>query len=325
MTNCSANNLSESFLTEQEVRIYLITSSAALGLAATLCLIAVVLVIVVNLLKNLVYRLSLYQVFSTLTFEILWVIYLAERDKGPVIRGLFAVLSGCSAMVTLMTSTWIVVHLFALAVCNKNLKHLEPLYVTSTILVPLSAAGIILVTLYATNGTSKCLNAYAIGIEWIAGFATGCAILVLDCFLVFVMGAILCFRAFRRIRRVFTQPDPKDRKLFFEMVPLLVYPVLLLLILSPILIDLMVNNAINYAFVIFASSLSILTSLTLITHVSIVLWNKRQRMSARGESVLTTSNAALEECSSLRGGSLASDSNVLLYHSIPVRETTKPI
>eukprot|EP00731_Ephydatia_muelleri_P030309 Em0021g832a len=319
MSNCSGS-VNSSISTAQEERTFLLISGTALVLSAVLCLIALVLVFAANLHKNLVYRLSLYQVFSTLTFTAFWVTYLAVRNvDGIAVRGIFAILSGCSVMVTLMTTTWMVLHLFALAVFNRNLKRLEPLCVASAILIPLCLAGVVFATLYtAIDRNAECPNLHAIDVEWIAGYGMGCAMLAVDCFLVFVMGATLCSRAFGRTRRVFTQPDPKDKKVLFEMIPLLIYPVLLLLTMTPVLVDLIIRHSINYVFVVFVSSLSIITTVSLILHVGVVLWNRRQTMSARGQggNVHSTTNT---ECASLCNESLASSSGV--YQSIPVEES----
>ena len=298
MANCST---AANYSIFTESRTFVVISGTALGLASVLCLAAVALVVAANLHKNLVYRLSLYQVFSSLTFTALWVTYLAVRDVNIFVRNVFAVLSGCSVLVTLLVTTWIVVHLFALAVFNKNLRKLEPLYVASAILVALGAAGVIFATLVLFDKTDGelCPDIRAVDIEWFAGYCAGYLILIVDCLLVSVMGVTLCFRAFKRTERVFTQPDPKDKKILFEMVPLLVYPVMLLITLSPILIGLTIKRSVNYVFVIFTSSLSIVTALTLIAHVGIVLWNKKQ-VAARDEKFLSTaSSTPLGDCASL--------------------------
>lgn len=318
MTNCS-NSANSSIFTAQEMRTFLVISGTALALSAVLCLVALVLVLATSLHKHLVYRLSLYQVFSALTFAAFWVAYLAVRNvDGLGVRSAFAILSGCSVMVTLMTTTWMLLHLFVLIVFKRNPTRLEPLYVASAILIPLGLAGVVFATLYtAIHRNLKCPDLHAIDVEWIAGYGTGCAMLAVDCLLVFVMGATLCSRVFSKTKRVFTQPDPKDKKILFEMIPLLIYPVLLLASMTPVLIDLIVRRSINYVFVVFVSSLSIVTSLTLVLHVGIVLWNGRQQ--AKNARILpSTSNA---ECASLFNETLAGNSASSAYQSIPVKDS----
>lgn len=321
MTNCSGP-LNSSLFTTQEVRTYLDVSGAALAVSALLCLVAVILVFAGSLHKNLVYRLSLYQVFSSFTFSVFWVVYLAVRNyvATVAVRSPFAILSGCSVLATLMTSTWVVVHLFALAVCKKNLKKLEPLYVVSAILLPFGAAIVVALTLYtAISRGLQCRDLYAIDIEWMVGYGIGCAMLVMDCLLACMVGATLCFRAFRKTSRVFTQPDPKDKKALVELIPLLIYPVLLLVVMLSILIDILIKYSINHIFVIFVSSLSIFTTLTLILHVAIVLWNKRHAMNRH--TPLPSNATGAEECESLCNESLASNS--IVYLAIPIEEPSQ--
>ena len=116
-------------------------------ISALTCLdVTLILVCVLELHKTLVYRLAMYQVLSAMGFSILRIaaavsLFICNIDYLLVV--ITALLLG-SMVMKLMFTVWIVVHLFALAVFRKKLQRLEPLYVASSLLIPLMVTAVIL-------------------------------------------------------------------------------------------------------------------------------------------------------------------------------------
>ena len=80
--------------------------------------------------RNVLYRLTLYQVFTAMMFGAALIANAATNS---------IVLAGISyymAWVKVMATMWLTVHLFAFVVCHKNFKKLEPLYVASSLIIP---------------------------------------------------------------------------------------------------------------------------------------------------------------------------------------------
>ena len=103
------------------------------------------------------------------------------------------------------------------------------------------------------------------------------AVLVLISLLIVVMGTILCHRACRRRSLALSEYDKQHKKALYEMLPLLLYPILFLLITTPIfaftVLDMRNVNYFfdsSYMFEIFAPFWSFTTSLLLIFHLCVV-------------------------------------------------------
>ena len=234
----------------------------------------IIFVCVLKLHKTLVYRLALYQVLSAMEFSVLWItasvyVYDIVAFNGTV-RTIFEALLLGSAFIKLMFTVWIVIHLFALAMFHKNLHRLERLYVVSSLLVPLVVTAALLgVTL------PEACSLMAANIVYTIIFT----VLVLTSLLIIVMATILCHRACRRRSLALSEYDKQHKKALYEMLPLLLYPILFLLIMIPIfaftVLDMRnVNN--NYfsdsytMFSICAPLWSFTTSLLLIFHLCVV-------------------------------------------------------
>ena len=185
----------------------------------------VIFVCVLKLHKTLVYRLALYQVLSAMEFSVVWITAAAPQLRqaykiesftynvsylngsyhlvnvshfsldvkpAPAVVVFEALLLG-SAFIKLIFTFWIVIHLFALAVFHKNLQRLEPLYVVSSLLVPL----VVTATLLGVNLTPSSLQE-ACGLIENTVYIIIFAVLVLISVLIVGMGTILCHRACRR-------------------------------------------------------------------------------------------------------------------------------
>eukprot|EP00731_Ephydatia_muelleri_P013029 Em0007g339a len=116
------------------------------------CLLAVVLVFALKLYRKVVYRLALYQVMSSLAFatvETLQIIFI-NYGKNPEVYGQVCTVIGWFCLYTrwvkLLSTLWLVFHLFGFGALQKSLDKLEVLYVVTSVLVPLLIAGVPLVT-----------------------------------------------------------------------------------------------------------------------------------------------------------------------------------
>ena len=265
--------------------VTLITAILAVSLLPSLA--TVIFVCVLKLHKTLVYRLALYQVLSAMEFSVLWITSITVHTYSYNWLNSFAVFEALlltSAFIKLMFTMWIVIHLFALAVFHKNLRRLEPLYVVSSLLVPL----VVTAALLGTNLTqSESRFRETCGLKEYILYVIIFAVLVLISLLIVVMGTILCHRACRRRSLVLSEYDKQHKKALYEMLPLLLYPILFLLFTIPIFVsDSTVYITLNpsvaeisrWMFPIFAPLWSFTTSLLLIFHLCVVRHVRKQNL-----------------------------------------------
>ena len=246
-----------------EYPIYLPVSS----ISVLLCLATVVVVYKQRLHKTLVYRLATYQILSAMEFSIIWIIACISTFNSSLsdvkLAVLNAVLMG-SSFIKLMFTVWISIHLFALAVFHKNLQRLERLYVMSSLLIPLA------VTIVLMGTVSRGYSIYKT--EQII-FSILFAVLVIVSLLMVVMGTILCHRACRRRNILLSEYDKQHKKALCEMLPLLLYPIIFLLLATPLFASAVVDSCIRPAtltFAMVAPFWSFTTSLLLISHLCVV-------------------------------------------------------
>ena len=253
------------------------------GISLLTSLATVIFVCVLKLHKTLVYRLALYQVLSAIEFSALWITAIVPSGPFIIYQSTIEALLLGSAFIKLMFTVWIVIHLFALAVFHKNLQRLEPLYVVSSLLVPL----VVTATLLGVNLTPSSFEICDLmeaNIVYIIIFT----VLVLTSLLIVVMGTILCHRACRRRSLVLSEYDKQHKKALYEMLPLLLYPILFLLITTPIFAYAVLNmlnvsyfNEYFTSYIIFsicAPLWSFTTSLLLIIHLCVVRHVKKQNL-----------------------------------------------
>ena len=266
-------------------------------IALITCLGTLILVCILKLHKTLVYRLAMYQVLSALVFSILWIAegalgideftWRKENTNFEYLENTFyafvinALLLG-SMVMKLMFTVWIVVHLFALAVFHKKLQRLEPLYVASSLLIPLIVTAVILPI--GVVSERHIISKYACMIEDIM-YIIVFGVLVLTSWLIFTMGTVLCYRACRRRNLVLSEYDKQHKKALCEMLPLLLYPILFLLLTAPIfaysVLDIkfssFFDNTGGNVFAIFAPIWSFTTSMFFMCHLCVVRHFKKTR------------------------------------------------
>ena len=150
------------------------------------------LVFVLRLYKLLVYRMSLYQVLSSMVLGVAWIIYTSLFVRFSPTTYAYLIFY-CSVVAIVIMNTWIAVHLLALAVFYKSLKRLEPLYVATSTIVPLIFAIVTLSRLSTRN-----LNSRAAAIELLFKSLVILFLTLVTCFMVVFMAVILCHRAYKR-------------------------------------------------------------------------------------------------------------------------------
>ena len=181
------------------------------------------------------------------------------HDETPAL--VFGALLQGSAIIKLMFTVWISIHLFALAVFQKNLQKLESFYVVSSLIVPLAVTSTLLGLNFSASRPSCLIDSVVYSIIF--------AVLVFITLLIVGMGTILCYRACRRRSVILSEYDKQHKKALYEMLPLLLYPIFFLLFTIPIF----VNNLLLSSSTIFGvcSPLwSFTTSLLLIFHLCVV-------------------------------------------------------
>ena len=267
-----------------ELVFYLLVSVVS----AVTCLVPVVLVCVLKLHKTLVYRLALYQVLSALEFSILWIAsatlqfwllqIFGSCSEGVILTGIvFGALLLGSMLIKLMFTVWIVIHLFALAVFHKNLQKLEPLYVASSLLIPLIVTAVLL----AVGLVTEPHHLISSSIQDIMYTITFAVLTLMSLPLLVVMLTVLCYRACRRRSFVVSEYDKQHKKALCEMLPLILYPILFLLLTIPIfgfsVRDLIYSGlSASFVFTICAPIWSLSTSLFFIIHLCVVRRLRKQ-------------------------------------------------
>ena len=126
--------------------------------------------------------------------------------------------------------TWIVVHLFALAVCHKNLSRLEPLYVVSSVLLSSVMAVVSLALVFVANSethtcSSDCSAFKVFVIKRRIEGIIACLLILLNCASMIATGLILCHRAYGKRNGHNghrSLSDQQHKKALCEMLPLLI-------------------------------------------------------------------------------------------------------
>ena len=138
----SSSDCNVSFTIRQ--RNHLLVAMASSGaVSSVMCSIAILLVLYLKMYKYFVYRLALYQVFSSLFFSLSEVIvlmmtnYTSDNKYYIIACRTTAFLVQYTMGVKLLFTLCLMFHLFNLAVCLKNLQSFEIAYIIVSIFFPL--------------------------------------------------------------------------------------------------------------------------------------------------------------------------------------------
>ena len=222
------------------------------SVSALVCLLAAILVCCLKLHTKVVYRLALYQVLSSLAFATVEasqiVNYKTRYDfysKSCIAIGWLVVYTQSAKLLFTM---WATLHLFFFSVCYKNLKRLEVLYLSTSLLVPAAVACVPLMThSYGLSASGRCYvhTSYAgnrsdhvVLIEKIAIW-DGPAIIILLLASVAMATAVIKLAKRLVISKMKYEPiTDNDRfcKALSQMLPLAAFPILFFVYAIPLLI-----------------------------------------------------------------------------------------
>lgn len=231
--------------------IPVIVFSATNGFTLFVCLFAVALLCTLKLHSKTIYRLSLYQVLpaSALAIQSIGQIFLLDRSVSSEAGvhsacKVFAFLFLYIEWVKLLFVVWAAFHVFCFAVFYKNLKRLEILYVTTSLIIPAGIASVPFATNTYGPSQSWCWievwkdncpggDLLKNGVIEVLGLWYGPAVGTLGIVSVAMicMIIILLYRAF--IRRSLTG---QNWRMIKQFLPLVSYPILFFLFLLPQLI-----------------------------------------------------------------------------------------
>ena len=271
-----------------------------LGLSATVvCSTAALLVFIFKLHKYFVHRLALYQVLAAffyalaLTFELVFLTVDKEEYRWlcETISFFFIYFS----WVKLLFTAWVVVHLFCFTVFYKNLQNLEALFVIISIVTPLLFTWIPFIKqiygpagawCWIENWKDNCIDH---GISYLGvteqftlwyGPAMICSIVESIAIIVIVLRLLLCYQP-DRDEEMSLLSRRRRRKAFKELLPLLAYPILFCVLLTPPLVNRIIgaySTKLNMD-AILASGISVplqpfFAGLTLLIHVLVLKFPK---------------------------------------------------
>ena len=299
----------------------LLAISICLMVFSTLIFLAsIVIVPAAKLHRFLVYRLALYQVVSVMLFNIIWFLFLLissylqifnniSNSKYKIVFNIFLSSASSSALLSFMLTMWVTIHLFALSVLHRNLKKFELVYLVSSILVAIIIFIIVLST--SSKAPGQLDNYHPIQIVELIIGSFSLLIILLVSTLVIIMGVTLCCRACKCKCSGISYHGTQHKNLLYEMLPLLVYPILLLILVIPILyaaIDFSLPNerssdeiaTLVISSIVGSSLWSTACSCTLVIHVAIVLYTKKTRKQDINFSTLNTKDrVTMRETSAL--------------------------
>ncbi len=254
----AAQKCNMTYTDEQKRQILLVTGVTAVG-SVLCCTIAVFMVIGLGLYKRFTYRLASYQVLGSLFWSLSCILVLVQLDYHPNSEpsrvGCYAVafLIYYSMWVKLLFTLWLMFHLFCYVVLLKNLKKLEWLYITSSVLFPLVC--IVWIPFihhnYGISGAfcsiriwkGNCATEkYPEGIaETFALFyAPAIVSLALNALAIVIMVVVMVQRAYRnrhpKREPLVAEQNKANRKVLKQLLPLLAYPIIYFtLVLFPVI------------------------------------------------------------------------------------------
>ena len=191
----------------------------------------------------------------------------------------------------------------------------------SSLLVPMAISTTLFVMVFNPRLQEAC------GLRESIGYTIIFAVMILISLLIVVMGTVLCHRTCRRRSLVLSEYDKQHKKALYEMLPLLMYPILFLLISTPIFVVTLTyvhNNSLPITtifsmFAMYAPLWSFTASLFFIFHLCVVRHvtkHKLQRIKNALHKVRLHREAEEE--------SVAQDETTKLHACLPARYCSIP-
>lgn len=270
------------------------------GVSVLVCLLAVILLLAQNLQNSFAYRLSLYQLLSSLSFaivETLQIIFINYGENSQAYGRactFIGFLGIYSRWAKLLFTFWVAFHLFCFAVLRKSVERLEALYVLTSLIVPAVFAVVPLTTgTYRLSGFhSYCFiygsnNSYQIQLtEWLLLWDVPAMIILL---LSSVAMAVVITQALKHLCRKLryesiTGKDPFWR-VFKQLLPLAAFPILFLVFMLPAVIFHIystanaqggIDGALIISAAVFISLWSLASGGTVIVHIALARFSARK-------------------------------------------------
>ncbi len=302
---------------KEEVLLIIIRGSiAAVGICA--CIISISLVFCLKLHKHFVYRMAMYKVVSTILVDFLHIV----STSNYILRGyhyfhhvvcqITGFLLSYFLWINLLFTIIIIFHFFSLAVCLKNMKHLEVYYIVVTLVFPLVIAWIPFTT--KSYGPT-----YDGGLCWINTLNTDCttnkvgkieryvlwygpsySILVISIFAAVLIIIVLLYKGCCHSKEnerepLLIQQNSQHKKAVMELFPLLIYPAIFMLY---IVLDTFFNRSrykTELTYVIIISSWGMLSSITLLILIAITKYNKMKRQRQLSKSLIQYNHKTVNE------------------------------
>lgn len=270
-----------------------IAAAAINSVSVLVCLLAVILVFALKLHKKVVYRLSLYQVLSSLFFatvETLQIIFVNYRENPEShIYGQACIFFGWLDMYTrwmkLLFTTWVTFHLFCFGVLRKNLDKLEIFYVVTSVFVPAVIAVVPLTThtykpspfyaycfIYSSNDSHQIELIESLVLWDVPAMVILLAASVAMVTMLGTIAKLLC----RKSKYEALIAGDHFWKVLRHLLPLAAFPILFFICVIPSLIvhiysmvTTSSNKALEATYLLFISMWSMASGVTLIVHLSV--------------------------------------------------------
>ena len=288
MDNCS--NVSSSY------KDLIILEGSLKGTGVLICSLAIILSFALRLHKLLTYRLAIYQVSSSLaygTLSILSVVrYFMGNDDSLCLASAYLVTY--TFMVKYLFTIIITIHLFFFAVCYINFKRLEVCYLVISLVVPAALAAIPFATnTYGSQSsgspwcwiqqTDDCppqiLTSGVVEI-YVLLYGPIFISLLVAFLLISIMLGVLAYRIC-----VVPGVATKNKTVIKQMLPLTAYPIIFyaLMLISMVTyiydaagLSIAMNRALLYVDRFAYGGFIWASGLTLLLHISVMLWSKRK-------------------------------------------------
>ena len=259
------------------------------GASFATCLFSLICLFGFKLHSKFLYRLAAYQVFASLLHALSGISQVSFLMGGTITPSsscvAVAFLYQVAGWMKLLLSAWLTLHVFSFAVFHKNLRKLEPLYITTSVLIPTVISSIPLITkVYGPSeawcwimGKSECESNYKGFIEQLAlWFVPQSFLLVLESTAMMTMLAIVYYRAHRREEGNPLFGREQNKKAFGQLLPLVAYPIAFCVLSVPTLVyraSDSSSNVFRMVTVVCVPSWSLIAGLTLILHIAVVKEN----------------------------------------------------
>ena len=255
LDNCNSTGLSS---TQRNILLYVF---GGVGVFSTLlCFIALLITCYYRLYKRFVHRLVIYQLLSAIIFSLVCSAELSflnydYNDSSMMMKvlcGAVGFILNVTVGIKFIITFWLTFYLFMFAVFSKDLRHLELLYVITSIGIPLLFDWIPFVNgLYGVAGAWCWIRNWKGGcpedkimlgtIEQYAFLhAPGTVLFLIDLILIIVTIGVLLYRSYCCPVKKAAEYDPllerqakRQKKAFKEILPLMLYPIIFMILFLP--------------------------------------------------------------------------------------------